>query len=318
MLKPQSPWIDFHGILDHNPDRPVHSRMILKNELVLEIDSDDWTEVRDGTMSVIAILNEWGAEGSYYLSFSGNHSIHVHVFMDISSVRIRDDVAQLLQGRDDVSAAFKSYLTLQIARASGAVVDMQLTGKHMIRMEGGFNEKSKRYCTMISNVPEEKPKYYDISVPSMMPSKLWNLSRFESEINAFLKVHYEIRQKRVYRFFGKPIDPEPLKEVLMPVFIPGYRHFIVMSLAGWLRRHSVPEEKTRDIVRALSSYDKTPAKTSWTIREVYNSKETERIPGLPKLIEIVNLIRRDGKISESTATGVIDTLEIINRGGKLT
>lgn len=177
MLKPQSPWLDFHDILEHPPDRPIHSRMILKNELILEIDSDDWAEVRDGTRRILGVLDDWGAEGSYYLSYSGNRSIHVHVFMDTSSMPVHEDVVPLLQGHDDVISTFKSYLTLQISRASGTTVDMQLTGTHLIRMEGGFNEKSKKYCSMINEVPQDKPRYYDIVVPSNLPPKFWNLSR---------------------------------------------------------------------------------------------------------------------------------------------
>ena len=316
MLKPQSPWLDFHDVLEHAPVRPIHSRSILKNELVLEIDSENWQEVRDGTRRILAVLDSWGAEGSYYLSYSGNRSIHVHVFMETSSMPVHEDVVPLLQGHDDVISQFKSYMTLQISRASNTVVDMQLTGTHLIRMEGGFNEKSRKYCTQISEIPEERPQYYDVIVPSKLPPKFWDLSRFENEVNAFLKVHYSRISRVEYHPSGRPIDPEPLKEILKPVFIPGYRHFMVMALAGWLKRHAVEEDKALEIVRALNPHDMTPFKTAATIREAYRAPETDRVPGLPKLLEIIGQIGAEGKIKEDIAAETIQALEALNRGMK--
>ncbi len=314
MLKPQSRWIPLSSILDRLPDRPIHSRLILRNEFVMEIDSDDWAKVRDGTRRIVSILNEWGAESTYYLSFSGNHSIHVHAFLDISSIMVRPDVASLLEGHDDVIQSFKSYLTLQIAKASSTVVDMQLTGNHMIRMEGGFNEKSKKYCTMIHEIPDEKPAFYDVVIPDKLPLKTWNLCRFESEINTFLKVHYSAHAKNVYHNSGRKIDPEPLKEILKPVYIPGYRHWIVLSLAGWLKRHSVSEPDTLAVVKALDPDDSTPSKTKATIHNVYRAREDDRVPGLPKLISVLGQEARDRKIPANMAEGISDALVALGRG----
>ena len=111
---------------------------------------------------------------------------------------------------------------------------------------------------------------------------------------------------------GRPIDPEPLKEILKPVFIEGYRHSIVFALAGWLKRHSVPEEKTLEIVRSLNPSDKTPAKTAATVRETY--RNSGRTIGLPSLIGIIANIASEGKISRETAKGVIEALEAKGAG----
>jgi hypothetical protein len=312
MLKPQSPWYNFFDILADPLDRPIHSRLILKNELVLEIDSDVWAEVRDGTRRIVQVLESWGAGGSYYLSYSGNRSIHVHVFIDLTSIHINEDIVPLLEGHSDIISSFKTYMTRQIAIASRTVLDMQLTGTHLIRMEGGFNEKSHKYCSQIREIPEEKPQYYDIQVPGSFPPELWNLSRFEREINAFLKVHYTAKPSPIHASSGRPIDPEPLKEILKPVFIEGYRHSIVLALAGWLKRHSVPEEKTLEIVRSLNPNDKTPAKTAATVRETY--RNGGRTIGLPSLIGIIANIASEGKISRETAKGVIESLEAKGAG----
>lgn len=314
MLKPQTPWLDFHDILMHAPDRPIHSRLILRNELVLEIDSENWQEVRDGTRRILTTLNQWGAGDSYYLSFSGNRSIHVHVFMDMGTLPAHPDVIPLLQGHDDVVPQIKHYLTKQIARVSCTVPDMQLTGTHLIRMEGGFNEKSHKYCTMIGEVPEEKPMYYDIVVPSALPSKFWNLSPFENEVNEFLSEHYKAKPVHLVSTSGRPFDPEPLKDILKPVFIPGYRHFLVLSISGWLKRHSIPETKTLEIVKALNPKDQTPAKTAATVHGIYRSGPENRIAGLPSLLKIISGMAADGKISGTLAGETMEVLNALNRG----
>jgi hypothetical protein len=44
----------------------------------------------------------------YYLC-SGNRSIHVHVFVDWTSVKIAEDTAVLINGHDDVLSSMKAY-----------------------------------------------------------------------------------------------------------------------------------------------------------------------------------------------------------------
>ena len=308
MLAPQSPWLPLFNVLQNTPHKPIHSRSILKNEIVLEIDSDDWAEVRDGTRRIIKVLDDWGAKGSYYLSFSGNRSIHVHVFFD-RSLTIYAETAEVLRGRDDVLAAVKRYLMDQIASVSKTAPDMQLTGTHLIRMEGGFNEKSHKYCTLIHEIPDERPQYYDILIPSAMPPALWDLTRFERELNAFLRIHFTPKGPVIpHPAKGRPFDPEPLKEILKPVFIPNYRHFMVLAISGWLKRHGIPEHKALEVVRALNPHDATPAKTAGTVHGVYRAGPENKIPGLPFLLNIISGMAVTGKISSELAKETADAL----------
>ncbi|MCL4480964.1 MAG: hypothetical protein M1113_05730, partial [Candidatus Thermoplasmatota archaeon] len=161
---------------------------------------------------------------------------------------------------------------------------------------------------------DEKPAFYDVVIPDKLPLKTWNLCRFESEINTFLKVHYSAHAKTVYHNSGRKIDPEPLKEILKPVYIPGYRHWIVLSLAGWLKRHSVPEPDTLAVVKALDPDDSTPSKTKATIHNVYQAREDDRVPGLPKLISVLDQEARDRKIPANMAEGIGDALVALGRG----
>ena len=328
MLQPASRWVNLFDLINNLPNKqiglpnnlptkPINSRLILKNELVAEIDSDDWAEVRDGTRRIVQILDKWGAYGSYYLSFSGNRSIHVHIFVDMASLPAHPDVIPYLEGQTGVLNAIKSFLLSQISKAADARIDLQLAGNHMVRMEGGFNEKSHKFCTMIEEIPEEKPVYYDILVPSSLPPKLWNISMFETPVNLILKKIFSRKNATpiLYKSRGRPFEVEPLKDILKPVFKEGYRHWIVSSLSGWLKRHSIPENKALEIVRTLNPNDRTPTKTASTVRDIYRAKEGEKVPGFGKLVEVIVRERESGVIDQVTADRVIESLKRVSRKG---
>ena len=308
MRKPMSPWVPLYDVIEKYPRKPIHSRSILRNELVLEIDNDSWPVVRDGTRKIIELLEKWNSKNAYYLSFSGNHSIHVHVFIDWSSVTVEPETADVLKSHEDVIATMKRFWTRQFELGTGAVLDMQLTGKHLIRMEGGFNEKSNKYCTMLKSIPDDKPEYYDIVVPETLPLEQWNLSQFNKAINGFLQIHYKPKPVIIPRS-GKPFNPEPLIDILKPVYIPGHRHMLVICISGWFKRHGIPEMKAMEIVRALNPNDKTPGKTISTVKNVYKASETDKIPGFHKLMSVIDEEVLQREISPATAETVKNALK---------
>jgi len=316
MLRPSSHWIPLSDVVGVRLKEPIHSRTILPNEIVLEIDNDDWPTVRDGTRAIVALLHKWGGEGSYYLSYSGNRSIHVHVFMDTASLRIRPDVSQILSTVDSglVRSTVKAYITRQFELATGTAIDQQLTGRHLIRMEGGINEKSGKYCIAIESVPEERPDAYDIRIPERPPEKPWNISFLENEINLYLSIHFKHVQDFNPNAKLKPFDTRTIGEILKPVFIRGYRHYIVLALAGWMWRHRIPMEACLDVVRQLNPDDRTPGKTMVTVRDVYQSRQGVKVAGYRKLIEIIRAEAAQGKITAETSEDVIKGLRKIAGG----
>jgi len=317
MLRPSSHWIPLSDVIGVRLTEPIHSRTILPNELVLEIDNDDWPTVRDGTRAIVAQLIKWGGESSYYLSFSGNRSVHVHVFMDTASLHIRPEVSQILSSVEpgNVSSAVKRYITRQFELATGAAVDPQLTGKHLIRLEGGANEKSGKNCTAIESVPEERPDAYDIRIPEHPPAKPWNISFLETEINAYLPIRF--KPVRVYdpNTKLKPFSTDGLADILRPVFIEGFRHYLALSLAGWLWRHNIPMERCLETVRALNPDDKTPGKTMAIIKEVYRSRQGTKVAGYGKIVETIRAETMQGRITATTAeTAIAGMRKLAERG----
>jgi hypothetical protein len=318
MLRPSSRWIPFSDVVAATLNHPIHSRSILPNELVLEIDDNNWEAIRDGTRRIVAQLHKWGAGDSYYLSFSGNRSIHVHVFMDLTSLHIFPQTSQFLAAVEPgaVSSTVKGYITRQFALATDTCIDVQLTGKHLIRMVGGMNEKSGKFCTAIESVPEEKPLYYEIKVPYNLPPKLWDISFMEEEINAYLQIHFRHCDQVHHNGRGKPFSTDGIVSVLRPAYIQGFRHYIVLSLAGWLWRHSIPMETCMHIVRQLNPDDRTPGKTIATVHDVYGTSRGVKVAGYRKLTEIIREEAVQGRISAEIEEHVIAGLRKIARGGE--
>ncbi|MEM3907652.1 MAG: hypothetical protein QXZ17_12460, partial [Nitrososphaerota archaeon] len=119
-LTGKSKWLDLYSVVRNPPNFPIASRSILRNEIVLELDDDSWEYVRDGTRRIIQVLEKWGARDAYYLSYSGNRSLHVHVFFNPSSLKINNDTGKVLENIDknEIRKEVKTYIMKQIGYAT--------------------------------------------------------------------------------------------------------------------------------------------------------------------------------------------------------
>jgi hypothetical protein len=324
-LTGKSKWLPLFDVIETPPKIPIPARTIIKNELVFEIDDDNWSTVRDGSLRILNVLGKWGAEGCYYLSYTGNRSIHIKVYFDPGSITLEDETREILEHIDIpnmpentdrnkteeirkylIRTAIKFYIMRQIAIATDTNIDMNLASKHLIRLEGSINEKSGKYCTYIESIPENKPESYPVVIPDKLPPKLWDLSFMKDELNAFLQVHFKKTSSPKNYGHGKPLEnPESLTEILRPAYIKNYRHKIISALSGHFKRHQVQFDKASRIVRELASKDEELSSRLYTIREIYKADESKRIPGLPKLIEIINEEVKDGKLSPDLANSII-------------
>ncbi|MEM0135771.1 MAG: hypothetical protein QXU18_11220 [Thermoplasmatales archaeon] len=316
-LTGKSKWLDLYDIIKNPPNFPIASRSILKDELVLEIDDDDWPVVRDGSRKILELLKRWRAKNCFYLTFSGNRSIHIHVFFDPSSLKIKDDVQEILEDadKDEVRKMVKSYIMHQISIGADVNLDMNLAGRHLIRLEGSTHEGTGKPCSTIDFVPNDRPESYEIRIPGpdSLPSKLWNISFLENELNAYLRIHFTEKKKSIQYDPGKSIsvNPEQLVSVLKPIYIRGFRHFIILSVSGFFKRHQVPFDISQKIVRELTIKDEEQSSRLYSLREVYRSSPGKKIPGLPKLLEIIKTEVKEGKISKEIAKTTISQLESI-------
>jgi hypothetical protein len=307
-LTGKSTWLKPYRVINNPPRRPISARTILKRELVFEIDNDDWATVRNGTLRIINLIEKWGAKDCYYLSYTGNRSIQVHVFIDVSKIIQDSETTKILETVDkgEVRKSIKEYIMRQVALATDTNVDMNLASKHLIRLEGSINEKSGKFCTYIESIPDKRPENYEVVIPDYLPEKRWNLSFMTDELNAFLQVHFKKTASPKNYGPGKPLEnPESLSQILRPAYVKGYRHWIVSSLSGHFKRHQVQFDKAGRIVRELASKDEELSSRLYTVKEIYKADESKRIPGLPKLIEIINEEVKDGKLNQDIANSII-------------
>jgi len=268
-------------VIKNPPDVPISARSFLKNELILEIDNDNWAKVRDDSLRIVNLLEKWGAKDCYYLSYSGNHSIHVKVFFDPSTIAIKEETGKILENvpREEVRKSIKEYVMSQIAGITETSLDMNLASKHLIRLEGSINEKSGKYCTQITSIPEERPENYEVVVPDSLPERLWDISFITDELNAFLKVHFRKSTTPIIYGPGKPIEnPESFIDILRPAYVKGYRHWIVSSLSGHFKRHQVQFDRANSIIKELAKGDEELSSRLYTVKEIYRANESKRIP----------------------------------------
>ena len=307
-LTGKSKWIPLFDIIKNPPRRPISARTILRNELVFEIDNDDWSTVRDGSLRIVNLLEKCGAQDCYYLVYSGNRSIHIKVFFDPSTVTVKEETAKILENvpREEIRKSIKEYIMSQVAGITETNLDMNLASKHLIRLEGSINEKSGKFCTYIESIPENKPENYPVLVPDKLPLKQWGLPFMSTELSAFLQVHF--KKTVIHKNYGpgKSIEnPERFINILKPAYIKNYRYRIISALSGYLKRHQVQFDKANNIVRGLANKDEELSSRLYTVKEIYKADENKRIPGLPKLIEIINEEVRDGKLSSDLANSII-------------
>jgi len=307
-LTGRSKWIPLFDVIENPPKMPIPARSVLKNELVFEIDDDNWATVRDASLRIVNLLEKWGAHDCYSLAFSGNRSVHIHVFTDVSKIALDDETTKILEtvNGDEIRKSVKEYIMRQVALATDTNIDMNLASKHLIRLEGSINEKSGKYCTQIAFIPDKRPENYEVVIPDRLPEKRWNLSFMKDELNAFLQVHFKKTTKPIIYGKGRPLEnPEEFVEILKPAYIKNYRHKIISSLSGHLKRHQIQKDEAIKIVRDLAKGDEELSSRIYTVREIYRADNSKKIPGLPKLIEIIEKESKEGKLNSGLASSII-------------
>ncbi|MEM3255648.1 MAG: hypothetical protein QW745_00760 [Thermoplasmata archaeon] len=206
----------------------------------------------------------------------------------------------------------------QISFATNTNIDMNLAGRRLIRLEGSTHEITNKPCSQIISIPNDRHANYPVKIPDSLPPKLWNISFLEDELNAYLKIYFSKKEKLVHYRSGQLIEhPEKLTEILKPVYLKGHRHFIILAFVGYLRRHQDTLDTALKIVRELAIKDEERTSRIYNLTQIYKADNNKRIPGLPRLLEIIRLEAWEGKISEETAKTAISQLEGITSKNKL-
>lgn len=121
---PRVGWGRNRKIYDGNCDLKYNHRSILNCEVVFDFDSDKREENVDNSFEVCERLSE---DNLYFTVWdTGNKGIHIHT---------------LFTGLDNFKDLATIKRTILKHYAYGMNIDYQLSGKHLVRMEYGINDK---------------------------------------------------------------------------------------------------------------------------------------------------------------------------------
>ena len=97
--------------------------------------------------------------------------------------------------------------------------------------------------------------------------------------------------------------------ILGPIYIRGYRHNIISAASGYLRRHTVSLELSQKIISELVKNDEERSSRLYSLKEIYKLDQNKKIPGLPKLKEVIEKEYKSGIVSKEIAESVMNQLD---------
>ncbi len=205
---------NIHGPWMERPvegDTPYVTRGILRNEVVLDLDHPD-AQIRDYELSKLQdYLNK--LDWSYYVARTGGKGIHVHLFLDLSSVLISESTAQRMDqlkktGKDvDISRLLRTYVGDRICLDAGLIidhVDPEGNTEHWIdRQKYSFSSNNKgsqiRMVGCIRDNGRTKElldrKGDSLPIPNKVPT-LVNLKIWDGDIESCIEAHFEMLERQ--------------------------------------------------------------------------------------------------------------------------
>ncbi len=237
-------WIEFPGLLlELKKDfygNPIYSnlsaaidvhRSVLKNEIIIEADYPTYEENYDAAKLIGKIIEEKGFQPLYY--YSGNKSVHVHVFFDWNCLKKLDPMIQdqlRIMFRDSklrFKRKFMEWLRTKMitcwdTNAKKFDTDL-IKGTHLIRCELsknklgyktflGYTYKDMSFVPYICNEKNRiYPKLGKIRLSS--PNKIQELiEEFIEEIKTKTKSEKARKRNRSLGDWGVKISSEKLRE----------------------------------------------------------------------------------------------------------
>jgi len=178
---------------------PVNHRVILKNEIVIEYDSEEQEKNKEATHEVIAWLRR--RKIPYVVGWSGNKSYHVHVWIDVASITFSADTAEWMKTLGLTAADFRNYVYQKffykrlkdIETKTGAKLDETLHNRnHLIREFGGVNQKTGKRKTFI-NDELELPHPLQVIYPQGV--EFWHVPEWQEVFFKFLSTMEKQKKK---------------------------------------------------------------------------------------------------------------------------
>jgi hypothetical protein len=195
-------------------------REVLANELVFDIDADNWNSARQLALNLEEVLNKLQIP---FNRWSSGRYLHYHVFLEDKEITTtpNKEFLELVKNHFETILKRKSYtvndvlqLEREVFKAIGLVILERInpienahidllkfqSEKALIRAEGSLNFKTRAYKTYLETLPEEQPLIkasWQVKFPTEIktwkpqPEFYWKLFFFA--YRKYIKPKYEIK-----------------------------------------------------------------------------------------------------------------------------
>lgn len=255
---------------------PVDHRTICANEVVIELDAMSFAQNKNYADKILSYCKQ--ANIPVYVFWSGNKSIHIHVFLEINitkpeSIEILKKSAgcnlyrevRLKFAREIVAQA---GLSLELI-GNGKIVDLQklnwndLDGKQtLIRCCGGANKRVDRndpnvikggYKTWLKELPKIKPKdnsFDEVEYPDSITTYKLD-EQFVVDIASEFIFNNEKRKVEIDFEYDKQYFNLPCIKQILEGLDPGQRNRGAFLLALAAKLEGLPLEKAEELVQSF-------------------------------------------------------------------
>jgi hypothetical protein len=237
---------------------PVDYRTVLHNEVVIDIDSTRWKEVRLFSEMIMDVLNRMHVP--FIPAYTGGRGVHIHFFFSLSKRQ-----KQRCDQYDVMPQDLRMFLFEKIMKEAGISSKVIGPGKpldtscinwsdrekgHLIRIFGG---KKQRYKMVLQEIPEERPHTKDIVFPEKIIP--WNVSDdlFEEFLESF-KISHKKRVEATNRYraaaqnFTGTYLKLPCIQGIMEGLSEGQRNKGAQILSVACRLDDIPRDEAQKII----------------------------------------------------------------------
>jgi hypothetical protein len=240
-------------------------REVLSNELIFDIDADNWNSARQLALNLEEVLNKLQIP---FNRWSSGRYLHYHVFLEDKEITTtpNKEFLELVKNHFETILKRKSYtandvlqLEREVFKTIGLIVLERInpienahidllkfqSEKSLIRAEGSLNFKTRAYKTYLETLPEEQPLIRaswqvkfpeEIKVWKPKPEFYWKL--FFLAYQKYVKPKYEIRTEpkpiATKREKGKENKVEWIEKLLEKPFPDGRKRLINLVFAPYL------------------------------------------------------------------------------------
>jgi hypothetical protein len=250
-----------------NLEQLVIARTILPNEIVFDFDQKDWDMLKTEARKLVAYLDNEVID--YIMGATGGKGIHIHVFIDASTLKIEADLSGKVQEQEiDPLKIMRETLYYKLIKGSGvdpkrAGLDRSAvswrsfpTGKgHMIREFGSLRADGSRK-SFITDVPEERPTKDTIQFAMPCTVHQWDISEYSDLINGEIRRCVDVAEKDdTLTLSPSPIselDTVPCYRKLMQGLNEGIRNPGAYRIARFNFLMGIPQERAQQDIIAYA------------------------------------------------------------------